>query len=78
MCTAAAAVPARGRPVLRSGLAARGAVLELLRGVGPGGGLAVLAGQFPDLPRAELADLLRRYRCVWACRHGRLLHMLCW
>jgi transposase InsO family protein len=59
-------------------LAARGAVLELLRGVGPGVGLAVLAGQFPDLLRAELADLLRRYRRAWVRRHGRLLHVLHW
>lgn len=73
-----AAVPARGRPVLRSELAARGAVLELLQSAGPGVGLAVLAGQFPDVPRAELADLLRRYRCVWVRRHGQLLHVLHW
>jgi transposase InsO family protein len=73
-----AAVPARGRPVLRSELAARGAVLELLQSAGPGVGLAVLAGQFPDLPRAELADLLRRYRDVWVRRHGQWLHVLHW
>jgi len=76
-CTAAV-VPARGRPVLRSELAARGAVLELLETVGPGVGLAVLAGQFPASPKAELADLLRRYRGVWRRRHGQLLHVLCW
>jgi hypothetical protein len=64
--------------MLRSALAARGAVLELLQSFGPSVGLTVLGGQFPEVPRAELADLLRRYRCVWACRHGRLLHMLCW
>jgi transposase InsO family protein len=73
-----AAVSARGRPVLRSELAARGAVLELLQGAGPGVGLAVLVGQFPDVPRAELADLLRRYRRVWVRRHGQLLHVLHW
>ena len=76
--TATAVVPARGRPVPRSELAARGAVLELLQAVGPGVGLAVLAGQFPTLPRAELADLLRRYRGVWRRRHGQLLHVLHW
>jgi transposase InsO family protein len=71
-------VPALGRPVLRSGLAARQAVLELLAGVGPGAGLAVLAGQFPEMPRAELADLLRRYRHAWVRRHSQWLHVLHW
>jgi hypothetical protein len=71
-------VPARGRPVLRCELAARSAVLALLASVGPGAGRAVLAGQFPELPRAELADLLRRYRSVWVRRHDQLLHMLHW
>jgi transposase InsO family protein len=71
-------VPALGRPVPRSELAARQAVLELLAGVGPGVGLAVLAGQFPEMPRAELADLLRRYRHVWVGRHAQGLHVLHW
>jgi putative transposase len=75
---AAAAVPPRGRPVLRSERGARTAVLELLDGAGPGVGLAVLAGQFPDLPKAELGDLLQRYRRAWARRHPRLLHVLHW
>jgi transposase InsO family protein len=71
-------MPARGRPVLRSELTARSAVLELLASVGPGVGLAVLAGQFPDLPQAELADLLRRYRRVWLRHHAQGLHVLHW
>jgi transposase InsO family protein len=71
-------VPTRGRPVLRSELAARQAVLELLASVGPGVGLAVLVGQFPEMPRAELADLLRRYRHVWVRRHAQWLHVLHW
>src|SRR5262249_13494872 len=33
---------------------------------------------FPDLPRAELADLLRRYRRVWVRRHAQALHVLHW
>jgi transposase InsO family protein len=75
---APAAVLARGRPVLRSERATRSAVLELLESLGPGVGLAVLAGQFPDLPRAELDDLLRRYCRVWVQRHTQLLHVLHW
>jgi transposase InsO family protein len=73
-----AAALARGRPVRRSEPAARSAVLELLASVGPGVGLAVLNGQFPDLARAELADLLRRYRRVWVRRHAQPLHVLHW
>jgi transposase InsO family protein len=38
----------------------------------------VLAGQFPAMPRAELADLLRRYRYVWVRRHSQWLHVLHW
>jgi transposase InsO family protein len=75
---ASPAVPRRGRPVLRSPRAARTAVLDVLEEVGPGVGLAVLQGQFPELPRAELADLLRRYRGVWLRRQGQAWHVLHW
>jgi hypothetical protein len=68
----------RGRPVVRSERALRTAVLGLLESVGPGVGLAVLQGQFPEMPRAELADLLRRYRRVWQRRHQQALHVLHW
>jgi transposase InsO family protein len=72
------ALLARGRPVLRSPRPARMEVLEVLESIGPGVGLAVLQGQFPDLPRAELADLLRRYRRVWQRRHTQAPHVLHW
>jgi transposase InsO family protein len=75
---ATATVPPRGRPVLRSERAARSAVLEFLQSVGPGVGRAVLVGQFPELPPAELADLLGRYRGVWRRRHPQSLHVLHW
>ncbi len=71
-------VSARGRPVLRSPRAARTAVLDFLAEVGPGIGLSPLVGQFPDLPEAELADLLRRYRRAWRRRHAELLYVLHW
>jgi transposase InsO family protein len=76
--TGGLAVALRGRPVLRAERAARREVLELLQSVGPGVGLAVLQGQVPELARAELADLLRRYRRVWRRRHGEVLHVLHW
>jgi transposase InsO family protein len=72
------ALALRGRPVVRSERAQRTEVLGLLESVGPGVGLAVLAGQFPEMPRAELADLLRRYRRVWQRRHPQALHVLHW
>src|SRR5262249_281293 len=81
------ALALRGRPGGRSGRArgavgwergGRTAVVGLLGSVGPGVGLAVLQGQFPEMPRAELADLLRRYRRVWVRRHHQALHVLHW
>ena len=72
------AVHFRGRPVVRSERGQRTAVLGLLESVGPGVGLAVLQGQFPGLARAELHDLLGRYRRVWVRRHHRALHVLHW
>ena len=72
------AVAVRGRPVQRSARPQRMAVLEFLESVGPGAGLVVLQGHFPHLPRAELHDLLRRYRRVWVARHHQVLHVLHW
>jgi hypothetical protein len=72
------AVAVRARPVQRSARPQRTAVLALLESVGPGVGLAVLQGHFPDLSRAELQDLLRRYRRVWVARHHQVLHVLHW
>jgi transposase InsO family protein len=71
-------VTPRGRPVLRSPRAQRAQVLELLDSVGPGLGLPSLEGHFAEMPRAELRDLLRRYRRVWVHRHHHALHVLHW
>ena len=68
----------RGRPVVRSPRDQRQQVLALLESVGPGLGLASLQGHCTDLPRAELRDLLRRYRRVWRRRHHQALHVLHW
>jgi len=68
----------RGRPVVRSPRDQRQQVLGLLESVGPGLGLPSLQGCFTDLPRAELRDLLRRYRRVWRRRHHQALHVLHW
>lgn len=66
-----------GRPTLRSAPEQRRAVLAVLDECGPATGLPTLQDCFPDLPRAELADLLRLYRRAWQHRHQyapRILH----
>jgi hypothetical protein len=68
----------RGRPVVRSPRAQRQEVLALLETVGPGLGLPSVQGHFVDLPRAELRDLLDRYRRFWSRRHHQALHVLHW
>jgi transposase InsO family protein len=67
-----------GRPTVRSDVTVRQAVLGFLGAVGPGVGLAAVRGQFPHLARAELRDLLARYRHVWRQRHPRWAHVLAW
>jgi transposase InsO family protein len=67
-----------GRRVLRSGRPQRQEVLDWLEEIGPGIGLASLGAQFPEMLRAELQDLLRRYRRVWLHRHQRQVQVLTW
>ena len=56
-----------GRPVRRSPCSKRRAVLTLLMEMGLGTGVPTLCACFPNMPRAELDDILRRARHV--CRH---------
>jgi transposase InsO family protein len=67
-----------GRPAARSDLAARQEVLQFLKDEGPGVGVPALQERFPDLARAELTDLVQRYRRVWSARHHTCLRRLCW
>jgi putative transposase len=67
-----------GRPVLRSPRNDRQEVLELLEELGAGVGVPLLRECFPAMPRAELADLLRRYRRVCRRRYHEALHVLHW
>jgi transposase InsO family protein len=67
-----------GRPLPRSPVAVRNAVLGWLDEAGPAVGLAALRDSFPGLARAELDDLLRRYRRVWRQRHPQAVHVLHW
>jgi hypothetical protein len=67
-----------GRPTARSTPAVRNEVLAALGELGPGVAVATLRERFPALARAELADLLRRYRRVWRKKHARLVRRLHW
>jgi transposase InsO family protein len=67
-----------GRPAARSTPDARNAVIDYLDEYGPGLGLPPLRAAFPHFTRAELDDLLHRYRRVWRERHRRPLHILNW
>jgi hypothetical protein len=71
-------LPLVGRPAARSSTADRTAVLDYLDQFGPGLGLDPLRDAFPHFTRAELDDLLHRYRCVWRDRHRQPLHVLHW
>jgi len=69
---------ALGRPRLRSSRTDRQELLEVLHELGPATGLPTLQDAFPHMPRAELDDLLRRYRRVWRQRYHQLLRVLHW
>jgi putative transposase len=67
-----------GRPVLRASVPQRNAVIDLLNELGPATGLPTLRACFPGMLRAELHDLLRRYRRVWRRRYHEAMHILNW
>jgi transposase InsO family protein len=72
------ALPNLGRPHARCTGVQADAVLRFLHGHGPWVGLSVLRGAFPEAARAELRDLLRLYRHLWATLHPREGHVLHW
>jgi transposase InsO family protein len=67
-----------GRPLTRSPLPVRQAILEYVTLTGPGIGVPTLQEHFQDVARAELADLLARYRFVWRIRHQESARVLHW
>jgi transposase InsO family protein len=67
-----------GRPAVRSPLSVRQAVLDYLKLTGPGIGVPALHEHFGDVPRAELADLLARYRAVYRARQAPWQRVLHW
>jgi transposase InsO family protein len=67
-----------GRPATRSPLPVRQAILGYVKLTGPGVGVPTLQEQFPGVARAELADLLARYRTVSRMRHPKSARVLHW
>jgi transposase InsO family protein len=67
-----------GRPTLRSPCADRNDVLAIIDELGPRVGVLELKACCPHMSRAELADLLMRYRRVWRARRKLPLHVLDW
>jgi transposase InsO family protein len=67
-----------GRPAMRSALPVRQAILGYMKLTGPGIGVPTLQEHFPEVPRAELTDLLERYRSVCRVRHRRSARVLHW
>jgi transposase InsO family protein len=67
-----------GRPVRHASPDARNAVIHFLDEHGPHVGVPTLRECFPAISRAELTDLVRRYRRVWRRRHRVPLRVLSW
>jgi hypothetical protein len=67
-----------GRPILGVTREQRNAVIRRIDQLGPGIGLPSLRLEFPSMARAELDDILHRYRRVWRKRNRRPLHVLHW
>jgi transposase InsO family protein len=67
-----------GRPVVRSSRLARNEVIDFIDRHGPRVGVPTLHVCFPSVCRAELEDLLKRYRVVWRHRNRIPLRALRW
>jgi transposase InsO family protein len=67
-----------GRPPVHAAADEVQAVLGLLHGRTPWTGLPTLRLNFPEVPRAELQELLALYRFVWTEQHPRELQVLHW
>jgi transposase InsO family protein len=67
-----------GRPILDATREQRNEVIRHLDELGPGIGLPSLRDSFPNLARAELEDILRRYRRIWRKLNRQTIHVLHW
>ena len=71
-------VKLRGRPIEQLSRELREKIIETLHVVGPFEGLPVLQKLFPDVPRAELQEQLRRYRDKYVEDNHVVVHALKW
>lgn len=67
-----------GRPMVQASAEQRSGLLDWLREQGPGVGVPRLRREFPNLARAELADLLSSYRDEVGEQQWRSVHVLHW
>jgi transposase InsO family protein len=67
-----------GRPTLATTPQQRNEVIRLIDELGPGIGLPTLRLEFTGMARAELEDILRRYRRVWRKRNQQPIRVLHW
>jgi transposase InsO family protein len=72
------AVVPLGRPSARAAVPQRQQVLQFLEDQGPGVGVPALRERFPALTRAELTDLVQRYRHVCTVRWHESARVLHW
>ena len=72
------ALHSRGRPVEHVDRSIRYAILAAFSLMGPHVGLRTLQALFPDVARAELVDLQRRYRRVFRRGRSWIVHTLRW
>jgi hypothetical protein len=68
----------RGRPAPRSGRPVREKLISLIELLGPSVGVPTLWATFPQMPRSEVTDILRRYRRVWKRRQREQTCSLQW
>jgi transposase InsO family protein len=68
----------RGRPQARSQPRQRNEVIDFLKQEGPSVGVPTLREHFPGMARAELEDLLRRFRRVLHVRYHDTVRVLHW
>lgn len=67
-----------GRPLERASVHDRNQVIDLLDELGPATGVPTLRDCFSTMARAELADILKRYRRVWQKLNLQAMHRLRW
>ena len=68
----------RGRPIVRSSLERRQALLASLRELGPHTGIAVYQALHPSMARAEVEDMVKRSRALWRRRNPKAIECLQW